>query len=113
MQNFQDTFETRQRLFISAFSIYMTVPLNEAATKTSFPNVYTNDTACFDEYFLFHVISGKHCFSYKFIVIQRFGTTTMLLRSLKPSVLGEVRIFYRNNIIMLLIPKVQNKASTS
>ena len=27
MQNFQDTFETRKRSFISAFSICMTVPL--------------------------------------------------------------------------------------
>ena len=27
MRNFQDTFETRKRLFISAFSICMTVPL--------------------------------------------------------------------------------------
>ena len=27
MQNFQDTFETRERSFISAFSIWMTVPL--------------------------------------------------------------------------------------
>ena len=29
MRNFQDTFETRKRLFISAFSICMTVPLIE------------------------------------------------------------------------------------
>ena len=29
MQNFQDTFETGKRSFISAFSIYMTVPLNQ------------------------------------------------------------------------------------
>ena len=28
MQNFQDTFETRKRSFISAFSICMTAPLN-------------------------------------------------------------------------------------
>ena len=28
MQNFQDTFETRKRSFISAFSVCMTVPLN-------------------------------------------------------------------------------------
>ena len=28
MQNFQGTFETRKRSFISAFSICMTVPLN-------------------------------------------------------------------------------------
>ena len=28
MRNFQDTFETQKRLFISAFSIRMTIPLN-------------------------------------------------------------------------------------
>ena len=28
MSNFQDTFETRKRSFISTFSICMTVPLN-------------------------------------------------------------------------------------
>ena len=28
MRNFQDTFETQKRSFISAFSICMTVPLN-------------------------------------------------------------------------------------
>ena len=28
MQNFQDTFETHKRSFISAFSICMNVPLN-------------------------------------------------------------------------------------
>ena len=28
MRNFQDTFETRKRSFISAFSICMAVPLN-------------------------------------------------------------------------------------
>ena len=29
MRNFHDTFETSKRSFISAFSICMTVPLNE------------------------------------------------------------------------------------
>ena len=29
MRNFQDTYETRKRSFISAFSICMTVPLKE------------------------------------------------------------------------------------
>ena len=29
MRNFQDTFEKRKQLFISAFSICMTVPLNK------------------------------------------------------------------------------------
>ena len=31
MRNFQDTFETRKRSFISAFSICMTVPLRRNA----------------------------------------------------------------------------------
>ena len=29
IRNFQNTFETRKRSFISAFSIYMTVPLSQ------------------------------------------------------------------------------------
>ena len=33
MQNFQDTFETRKRSFISAFSICMTAPLGLPFTK--------------------------------------------------------------------------------
>ena len=34
MQIFQDFFETRKRSFISAFSICMTVPLNESQVKS-------------------------------------------------------------------------------
>ena len=33
MRNFQDTFETRNGLFVSAFSIYMTVPLKFTVTN--------------------------------------------------------------------------------
>ena len=33
MPNFKDTFETRGRSFISAFSNYMTVPLNKQNQK--------------------------------------------------------------------------------
>ena len=33
MRNFQNTFETRKRSFISAFSICMTVPLREYIKK--------------------------------------------------------------------------------
>ena len=36
MQNFQDTFETRKRSFISVFSICMTVPLSFYGTPFSF-----------------------------------------------------------------------------
>ena len=41
MRNFQDTFETRKRPFISAFSICMTVPLKD---------VYKNVNKMFIEY---------------------------------------------------------------
>ena len=35
VRNFQDTFETRKRLFVSPFSIYMTVPLKMVFKCTS------------------------------------------------------------------------------
>ena len=49
--------------------------LKVAAAKKSFPSVYVIDTTCFDEGFLFHVITGRHYFLNKFIVTQRFGET--------------------------------------
>ena len=60
------------------------------------------DTTCFDECFLFRVITGRHSFLYKLIVTQKFGVTAMLLRSLKricalrslKSILKKVRILY-------------------
>ena len=66
---------------------------------------------------LFHAIIERNCFLYKFIVTQWFGGTTMLPRSSK-------KVFWKksafisvislhNNITMLLIPKLQNKASIS
>ena len=36
--------------------------LKVAAAKKSFSSVYTIDTTCFDEYFLFYVITGRHYF---------------------------------------------------
>ena len=58
-------------------------PLKVAAAKKSFASVYIIDTTCFDECFLFHTITGRHNFFYKFLVTQRFGSIAMLLRSLK------------------------------
>ena len=58
----------------------------------------------------------KTLFLYKFLVTLRFGATALLLRSEK-QVFWEKSAFYihylQNNITMLLIPKFQNKASTS
>ena len=58
-------------------------PLRAAAAKTFLPSACIIDTTCFDECFLFHVITGWHFFLYKYIVTQRFGAIAMLLRSLK------------------------------
>ena len=58
-------------------------PLKVAAVKKSFPSVYITNTTCFDECFLFHVITERHNFLYKFAVTQKFGATATLLRSLK------------------------------
>ena len=71
---------------------------------------------CSDECFLFHVITGRHYFLYKFIVNQKCATTVLLLRSLKKMFWKKSTFYIRrlhNNITTLLIPKVQNKTSTS
>ena len=47
-------------------------PLKVGAAKTVFPSVYVICTTCFDECFLFYVITGRCCFSWKFIVTLRF-----------------------------------------
>ena len=65
----------------------------------------------------------KQYFLHKFIITHRLGTTAMLL--LKPSTATAIKqVFWKtsafyvlcylhNNITMMLIPKFQNKASTS
>ena len=66
------------------------------------------DSTCFDECFLFRVITRRHSFLYKLIITQKFGVTAMLLRSLK-QVFWKKSVFYihyfHNNITMLLIPQ--------
>ena len=65
------------------------------------------DTTWFDECFLFYVITGRYYFLYKFIVTQRFGTTAMLLSSLKQVFWKKSALYIsylHNNITMLLLP---------
>ena len=81
-------------------------PLRAAAAKTFLPSACIIDTTCFDECFLFHVITGWHFFLYKYIVTQRFGATAMLLCSLKQVFWKKFSFYVRyphNNIIMLLV----------
>ena len=61
MRNFQDTFETRKRSFISAFSISMTVPLKylqNKAKQTSLPMLHT-----FKEYAFKHDFCPDNIYS--------------------------------------------------
>ena len=91
-------------------------PLKVASAKNSFSTVYIIDESFFDECFLFHVITERHYFLYKFIVTQRFSTIAMLLRFLRQVFWKKCVVcicYLHNNFITLLITKAQNKASTS
>ena len=65
--------------------------LKSSSCKKSLPSVYIMDATCFDECFLFRVITGRHSFLHKLIVTQRFDVTAMLLRSLK-------QVFWKKSI---------------
>ena len=104
------------KLFYTIWKETSHKPLKVGAAKKSFPSVYIIDKTCFDECFLFHVITGRHYFLHKFSVTRRFGAIAMLLLSLK-HVFWKRSTFYvrflQNNTSMLLILKVQDKSSTS
>ena len=83
-------------------------PWKVVVAKKSFPSVYIMDTTCFDECFLFRVITGRHCFLYKLIFTQKFSVKAMLLRSLKQIFWKKSTFhihYFHNNIIMLSIPQ--------
>ena len=50
------------KLFCSVWKGMSHKPLKVAAAKKSFPSVFIIDTTCYDECFLFHVITGRHHF---------------------------------------------------
>ena len=61
------------KLFYSVWKETSQKPLKVAAATTSFSGVCIIVKTCFDECFLFHIITGRHYFLYKFVT-QRFGT---------------------------------------
>ena len=61
------------KLFYSVWKQTSQKPLKVAAATTSFSGVCIIVKTCFDECFLFHIITGRHYFLYKFVT-QRFGT---------------------------------------
>ena len=61
------------KLFYSVWKETSQKPLKVAAATTFFSGVCIIVKTCFDECFLFHIITGRHYFLYKFVT-QRFGT---------------------------------------
>ena len=59
--------------------------------------MYVIGTALFDECFLLYVISARYCFFYKFIDIQIFIATAMLMRSLK-QMFWKKSVFYPRHL---------------
>ena len=91
-------------------------PLKVAAAKEFFPSVFIIDPNLLRWMFSIPRDNCKQYFLHKFIVTQRHGATAMLLRSFK-QVFWKKSAFYvrylHNNITMMPIAKVQNKASSS
>ena len=81
-------------------------PLRVPSIKLLFSSVYVTATTCFDECFLFYLINGRHCFSWKFVVTIFFKSHVAFL--FETSVLKEVRILCV--ISTITIPKFQNKS---
>ena len=80
-------------------------PLKVAAAKTLFSSVYVIGTTCFDECFLFYVITGIQYFSRKINVTLRFFLSAMLLLSLRP-------VFWKRSVFYVLSPQWQYDANT-
>ena len=98
------------------YSVLKEKNISQSSCKKVFPKCMLLIQLASSNVFLFHVIIGRNYFLYKFIINQKHITTAMLLLSLKQA-FWKKSLFYvcylHNNIRMLLIPKVQTKASTS
>ena len=58
--------------FISYLSYFRNDPRTAKVAAAKTKRVYVIGTTCFDECFVFYVITGRHYFSWKFIVTLRF-----------------------------------------
>ena len=85
------------------------LPLKESAVKYLLSSVYVIGIACFHKCFLFHVITGRHYYSYDPIITLWFSSTTILLSLLK-QVFWNMEIYfsmfernpYFNSVISLI-----------
>ena len=71
--------------------------LNSSSYKEVFPKCVYHGCNLLRWFFLFRVIIGRHSFLYKLTVTQKFGWTTLLLRSLK-------QVFWKTPVFPYLYP---------
>ena len=92
------------KLFYSVSKEASHKPLKAAAASLKvFPSVFIINTTCFDECFLFYVITGNSIFY-----------TNLLLPGglVQPREVGIYVRYLHNNTTMMLIPKIQNKPTS-
>ena len=81
-----------------------------AAATNLFSNVYVIGITCFNQYFLFYVITGRHYFLQKVYLFSEGFSDNHAPVFFERSILKEVRILrYFHNNITVVIPKFKNK----
>ena len=104
------------KLFLFGLKRSVSQTFNCSSFKKVFPKCVYHWYNWFWWMFFIPCDNCKQYFLHRFIITQRLGATAMLLRSFK-QVFWKKSAFYihylHNNITMMLILKVQNKASTS
>ena len=90
--------------FLICLNLNDSQTFRSSSCKNFLPPVCIVDATCFDECFLFHVITGKRYFFQQVIFTVRFFQPPYC-RFLKASVLKEVRILYylQNNAAVLIL----------
>ena len=86
------------KLFRSVWKETSYKPLKVGAAKKSFPSVYIIGKTCFEECFLFHVITGR---DYFFTQIQRYPEvwcSRQVAAFFETSVLKDICILHKKNI---------------
>ena len=108
-RNVKKTYTNQSKL--QSFSFCLKRNVSQTFKISSCKKVYIIYTTCFDECFLFHVITGRHYFYTNLVLPRGFVQPPCCC------VFGKKSAFYvrylHNNITMLLLSKVQSKASTS
>ena len=111
-----DTDQSELQAFLFCLKRNVSQIFKSSSCKKVFPKCVYHWYNLLRRMFFIPFDNWKEYFLHKFIVTLRLGATAMLLRSLKQVSSKKSAFCVRylhNNITMMLIPKVQNKTSTS